>query len=148
MKVPMTEYLEIDLDTEFWHCRVCNHEVGPARKPYKEGLLVHARDPREIHKPILNPAYEFTFSPDPKWVMIVEYYCPECGTMMEVEYLPPGHPPLNDIEFDIDALKKQWATREPIDLTKIAGPEPAGVDYCAHSHGGRAHSHSKGGASK
>ncbi|MBI5920791.1 MAG: acetone carboxylase subunit gamma [Betaproteobacteria bacterium] len=141
MKVPMTEYLEIDLDSEQWHCRVCSHKLGSARNSYKEGLLVHARDPREIHKPILDTAYEFTFAPDPKWMQIVEYYCPECGTMMEVEYLPPGHPPLHDLEFDIDALKKQWANRPPIDLTKIAGPEPAGVDYHAHSHGGRAHTH-------
>ena len=34
-----------------------------------------------------------TYSPDPTWCRILEYYCPQCGTMMEVEYLPPGHPP-------------------------------------------------------
>lgn len=137
MNVAMTEYLKIDLDRELWQCRVCNHEVGPARSPYKEGLLVYARDPREIHKPILDPSYEFTFAPDPKWVQILEYYCPSCGTMMEVEYLPPGHPPLIDMEFDIDALKAQWATRPPQDLSKIAGPEPAGVDYHSRKSAGR-----------
>ena len=134
MKVPMTEYLAIDLDRVLWECRVCNHGGGSARAPYKEGLLVHARDPREIHKPILDPSYEFTFAPDPNWVQIVEYYCPECGTMMEVEYLPPGHPPLNDLEFDLDALKAQWAKRAPMDLSTIAGPAPAGVDYRSHMH--------------
>ncbi len=138
MKIAMTEYLQIDLDRELWQCRVCDHEVGPAREPYKHGLLVCARDPREIHKPILDPSYEFTFAPDPTWVQIVEYYCPECATMMEVEYLPPGHPPLNDMEFDLDALKAQWADREPQDVSKLAGPEPAGVDYRPHSH---AHQH-------
>ncbi|GAC1623488.1 MAG: hypothetical protein NVS9B10_08550 [Nevskia sp.] len=138
----MTEYLQIELDSERWLCRVCTHDIGPARSPYKEGLLVHARDPREIHKPILDPSYEFTFAPDPAWVQILEYYCPGCGTMVEVEYLPPGHPPLNDMEFDIDALKAQWALRSfKQDLSKIAGPEPAGVDYYSHAgkhqHGGR-----------
>lgn len=136
MKIAMTEYLQIDLDKERWLCRVCEHDVGPARGNYKEGLLVHARDPREIHKPILDPSYEFTFAPDPKWVQIVEYYCPSCGTQMEVEYLTPGHPPLFDMEFDIDALKAQWATRSPQDLSKIAGPEPLGVDYHAHHSAG------------
>ena len=32
-----------------------------------------------------------------------QYYCPDCGTLVEAEYLPPGHPPLHDIELDIDA---------------------------------------------
>ena len=31
--------------------------------------------------------------------------------MIETEYLPPGHPPVHDIELDIDALKAQWAAR-------------------------------------
>jgi acetone carboxylase, gamma subunit len=136
MKIAMTEYLQIDLEKERWMCRVCSHDVGPARGNYKEGLLVHARDPREIHKPILDASYEFTFAPDPKWVQIVEYYCPSCGTQMEVEYLTPGHPPLHDMEFDIDALKAQWAKRKPQDVSKLAGPEPMGVDYHPHSSTG------------
>ncbi len=136
MKIAMTEYLQIDLDKERWMCRVCDHDIGAARGNYKEGLLVHARDPREIHKPILDTSYEFTFAPDPKWVQIVEFYCPGCGTQVEVEYLTPGHPPLYDMEFDIDALKAQWAKREPQDLSKIAGPEPMGVDYHSHQSAG------------
>ena len=136
MKIAMTEYLQIDLDKERWLCRVCEHDHGPARGNYKEGLLVHARDPREIHKPILDTSYEFTFAPDPNWVKIVEYYCPDCGTQVEVEYLTPGHPPLHDMEFDIDALKAQWSKRGPQDLTKIAGPEPMGVDYHSHKSAG------------
>jgi len=66
MKVPMTEYLRIDLETETWECRVCDHEIAPATGNYKEGLLVHNRDPREIHPPIIDPEkYRFTFSPTP-----------------------------------------------------------------------------------
>ena len=30
MKVLMTEYLRIDLETENWECRVCEHVVGSA----------------------------------------------------------------------------------------------------------------------
>ncbi|WP_036516735.1 acetone carboxylase subunit gamma [Nevskia soli] len=133
MKVPMTEYLEIDLDRELWLCRVCGHEIGPARGLYKEGLLVHARDPREIHKPVLDPEmYEFTFAPDPSWVQILEYYCPSCATMVEVEYLPPGHPPVHDMDFDIDALKAQWKTRKPLTAGELAGPDMA--HFAQHTH--------------
>ena len=108
MKVRITEYLRINLDTEQWECR-CGRELGCARDNYKRGLLVYDRDPREIHKPLLDPArYSRTYSPDPGWCRILEYYCPDCGTLVETEYLPPGHPPLHDIELDIDALQQQW----------------------------------------
>ncbi len=111
--VAITEYLEIDLDAERWHCRRCGHDIGSARLPYKEGLLVYERDPREIHRPILDPdKYEFTYAPDPSWCRIIEFYCPSCGTMMENEYLPPGHPLTNDIELDIDKLKQRHAQGE------------------------------------
>lgn len=46
---PITEYLAIDLDKELWVCRRCSRELGSARRNYKEGLLLRARDPREIH---------------------------------------------------------------------------------------------------
>jgi acetone carboxylase gamma subunit len=123
MKVLMTEYLRIDLEKETWECRVCNHEVGSANSSYKEGLLVYNRDPREIHPPIIDPdKYRFTFSPDPEWVRILEYYCPKCGTQVETEYAIPGHPPLYDIEPDLKALKAQWSTREEV-LEPVRGPE-------------------------
>ena len=107
-RIAITEYLEIDLQRERWHCRRCDHDIGSARSPYKEGLLVYDRDPRDIHRPILDETrYDYTYAPDPKWCRIVEFYCPECGTMVENEYLPPGHPLTNDIELDIDMLKEK-----------------------------------------
>ena len=106
MKVLVTEYLRIDLEHEMWECRRCGKELQSARDNYKRGLLVYDRDPREIHKPLLDPKkYQRTYSPDPTWCRILEYYCPQCGTMMEAEYLPPGHPPLYDIELSFDVLR-------------------------------------------
>jgi len=105
--VAITEYLEINLETERWHCRVCSHDIAAARDNYKTGLLVYERDPREIHDPKLDPSYEFNYAPDPEWCRIIEFYCPDCGTQVEVEYLPPGHPLTHDIELDIDKLKER-----------------------------------------
>lgn len=102
-RVDITEYLTIDLGSESWHCRVCDQKLGPARSNYKEGCLVADRDPRDIHDPVVEG--EYTFAPDPEWCRIVEFYCPSCATLVEVEYLPPGHPVTHDIELDIDALK-------------------------------------------
>jgi acetone carboxylase, gamma subunit len=145
MRVLITEYLRINLDTEQWECRRCAHELGPARDNYKRGLLVYDRDPREIHKPLLDTKlYERTYSPDPKWCRILEYYCPHCGTMFEAEYLPPGHPPVHDIELDIDALKAQWKDR-PETTESPTGPDlalakvKAGRALHAQAHAGHKH---------
>ena len=128
MKVLITEYLRIDLDTEQWECRNCSHPIGPARELYKEGTLVYHRDPREIHRPLLDEKkYAKTFAPDPKWCAILEYYCPGCGTLIEAEYTVPGHPPVRDLELDIDALKAQWAKRKEDKVHVAAGDLPAPV---------------------
>lgn len=55
---------------------------------------------------------EYTFAPDPEWVRIVECYCPGCGTQIETEDLPPGHPITHDIELDIARLKERIASGE------------------------------------
>ncbi len=119
MKIQVTEYLVIDLDHENWHCRVCDHTLISAHENYKKGTLVHARDPREIHRPLIDEKdFDYTFAPDPELCVIYEFYCPGCGTMIETEYQVPGHMPVHDIEFDISALKKQWAERGPQVLDK------------------------------
>ena len=99
----ITEYLAIDLERERWICRKCNHDIGDARQDYKLGLVMRARDPAEIHSSGLA---EPRLYPDPDWCRVVEIFCPSCAVMVEVEYLPPGHPLTHDIDLDIDALKK------------------------------------------
>lgn len=109
-RVRVTEYLDLDVQRERWLCNRCGRDIGPARENYKRGCLLHDRDPREIHPPIVSG--EFNFSPDPLWVRIVEIYCPGCGTQIETEYLPPGHPITWDIEFDLDSLKERLRNGE------------------------------------
>jgi acetophenone carboxylase len=110
MRRQITEYLELDLEHERWHCRRCGHDLGDARRNYKEGCLVWERDPREIHRPIVEG--EYTFAPDPSWCRVLELVCPSCATLVEVEYLPPGHPLTHDIEIDVDALKQRARLEE------------------------------------
>ena len=106
----VTEYLDVNLETEMWICNRCNHVLGSARKNYKEFCLLYDRDPTEVHDVIV-PG-EWTMAPDPEWCRIVEVYCPGCGTMIENEYTPPGHPITIDIELDIDALKREAPTAD------------------------------------
>ncbi|HMM77088.1 MAG TPA: acetone carboxylase subunit gamma [Gammaproteobacteria bacterium] len=139
MKICITEYLRIDLDRERWECRRCGRDLGAAREDYKRGLLVHDRDPREIHRPLIDPAkYGYTFAPDPAYTALLEYYCPGCGTLVETEYTVPGHPPVRDIELDIDSLKEKaraWAAEHGGAL-----PEPESLQRPAHAR--HSHSHS------
>jgi acetone carboxylase gamma subunit len=109
-RIRFTEYLDVDIESEMWRCNRCDAELISARRPYKEGCLVYERDPREIHPPVIDGP--FTFSPDPDWVRIIEFYCPGCGAQVETEYLPPGHPVTVDIEIDIDRLKARLHSGE------------------------------------
>jgi acetophenone carboxylase len=109
-RIRITEYIDLEVEDERWRCHVCDAELGSARENYKEHVRVHARDPREVHRPVLGG--EYTFAPDPAWVRIVEFYCPSCSTQVDTEYLPPGHPVTHDIEIDLDRLKERLASGE------------------------------------
>ncbi len=109
-RIKFTEYLLLDLDDEYWYCDSCKHRLNSAHENYKRGCLVHERDPSEIHQPVIEG--EYTFSPDPDWVRILEFYCPNCGRQIETEYLPPGHPVTHDIEVDVARLKDRVRSGE------------------------------------
>lgn len=105
MKVRITEYLDIDLLREKWRCHVCGHELSDAAGNYKHGCLVAEVPMESAHPPLSDSTFSFT--PDPEFCRLLEFYCPSCGTTLENEYLPPGHPLTHDIELDIAALKSR-----------------------------------------
>ena len=105
MKVRITEYLEIDLQSEQWCCQRCGHSLISANENYKKGCLVRERPLEEVHPPLVEGS-TYSFCPDKDFCRLIEFYCPQCGIMIENEYLPPGHPITHDIELDIEALKR------------------------------------------
>lgn len=116
--------LDLALETERWTCGKCGHDLGSARDNVKRGLLVAERDPAEIHRPLIDGPY--TFSPNPAWIRILEFYCPGCGLQVETEYLPPGHPITHTTELDIDSLKRRLAAGELVvddGRLRLAGEE-------------------------
>ncbi len=133
MKRQITEYLDIDLESEMWCCHTCGEVLISARQPYKRGCLVAERDPREVHNPHIEGT--FTFAPDPEWCRLLEFYCPGCGGMIETEYLPPGHPITHDIELDIDSLKQKYLGAGAT-AAGSAGADCAGGDSCTLAGGG------------
>ena len=111
VKRQITEYLDIDLEKEMWCCNRCGYEIITARDNYKKGCIVYGRDPSSIYPKEVDE--EYSFSPDPEWCTIVEFYCPGCGIMVENEYLPVGHPITHDIQLDLEALKKRHGMEHP-----------------------------------
>ena len=109
-RIRFTENLDLDLNEEIWRCHSCGHPLISARESYKRGCLVAERDPKEIYLPGIEG--EYNFAPDPEWVRILEFYCPNCARQIEVEFLPPGHPITVDIEVDIDKLKHRFISGE------------------------------------
>src|SRR3954462_11399184 len=124
MLIQITEYLGIDIVTERWMCHRCGHDLGSAHECYKIGCLCRARDPREIHFP-LGPDTEFNFSFDPKWMQVIEYYCPGCATLVEAEYLPPGHPLTWDIQVDLEALRQKHLGKDEPPAEPAPGAQAA-----------------------
>jgi acetophenone carboxylase len=111
MTLRITENLAIDLATEEWCCVACGHRLGSARANYKIGCLVAEVPLAEAHPPLVH-GQVFSFTPNADFCRLVEFYCPGCGTVIENEYLPPGHPLSHDIELDIDALKARHAAQD------------------------------------
>lgn len=114
VKRQITEHLDIDLDAEMWCCNRCGRTLTSAKNSYKQGCLVYERDPRTIYKYFTTEGFARVpregfvgLCPDPTWVSILEFYCPGCGTMVETELLPLGHPITHDIELNIDRLKSK-----------------------------------------
>lgn len=111
-KMRITESLDIDLDREMWCCSRCHAEIHSARESYLKGCLVYERPASEIYGPpipVKQDSATISYAPEPDFMRVVEFYCPNCGAIMTVQYLPPGHPIVTEIELDIDKLKKKAA---------------------------------------
>ncbi len=106
-KVRITEYLDLSLEDEQWCCNRCEHPLTAAENNYKQGTLVAERVLEEVH-PALIDGQQYSFTPDSDYCRLLEFYCPQCATLLETEYLPPGHPITHDIELDIAAMKAKY----------------------------------------
>ncbi len=82
----------------------CGCEFGDWRENWKLKALVYVRNTRQK----LAEIYPGPRSPDPAWCEIREFYCPGCGTQLEVENVPPGYPVTFDFLPDIDGFYAQW----------------------------------------
>ncbi len=85
----------------------CGHEFGDYRENWKLKSLIYVRDTEEK----LDEVFFGPRKPDPGFCEVREYFCPGCGTQLEVETLPVGYPAIFDFLPDIDAFYGEWLGR-------------------------------------
>lgn len=85
----------------------CGHEFCEYTTNWKLHSMVYIRDTNDK----IDEIYPRLMGCDPKWMVLREFYCPSCMTMLEVEAIPPGYPILFDFQPDIDAFYQLWLNR-------------------------------------
>ncbi|MCB1385565.1 MAG: acetone carboxylase subunit gamma [Nitratireductor sp.] len=85
----------------------CGHSFGDYRSNWKLSASIIVRDSEEA----LREIYPNSDLPDPAWMEIREFICPECGTMHEVEAAAPGYPVVHDFEPDLEGFYRDWLDR-------------------------------------
>ena len=100
-------------------CR-CGQEFGDYRVNWKLSALIHVRDDETA----LHEVYRGREMPDPGWVQVREYYCPGCGSQLEVEAVPRGCPPDFDFLPDLDTFYEQWLGRPLSSKAEFADKTP------------------------
>jgi acetone carboxylase, gamma subunit len=85
----------------------CGHEFCDYRENWKLEALVNVRETVEE----LREIYPDKMHGDPEWNVLREYFCPGCKTLLEVEALPPGYPPVHDFLPDLEGFYNEWLGR-------------------------------------
>ena len=74
-------------------CSRCGHELCGAGENYKEHATLRERDVRDL--PRMTPT-----SGDPLFGVYLEYSCPGCGVLLDVDFFCP--------ELDAEQEKRRW----------------------------------------
>ncbi|MGQ3671402.1 acetone carboxylase subunit gamma [Xanthobacter sp. TB0136] len=82
----------------------CGHDFCGWKENWKLHAKVHVRDSQEK----MEELYPRLMAPTSSWQVIREYFCPECGTLHDVEAPTPWYPVIHDFEPDIDAFYTEW----------------------------------------
>ena len=88
--------------------RVTTLRMRPFLRRLSQELEAEGRDHRAQHRGVAARNLSEQRYPDPQWMEIREFICPECGTMHEVEAAAPGYPIVHDFEPDLEGFYREW----------------------------------------
>lgn len=80
---------------------ICGQEFGDYRVNWKLSAAIYERD--NLDK--LQELYPGPRAPDPDWMVLREFFCPKCGTLLETEAVPPAYPIIFNFLPDEDAVE-------------------------------------------
>ena len=85
----------------------CGHDFCPYTENWKLHASVYVRDTVEA----LEELYPGPKACDPSLQEIREFICPSCGTLLEVEAVPPGYPVTFDFLPDLEGFYRDILKR-------------------------------------
>ncbi len=92
---------------------LCGQELGDWRENWKLRVLIHVRRTRQE----LLEVYAENVTLDPTVVELREFICPGCGTLLDVDAVPPHYPVERDFFPDLRTFYEDWLGRElPVDV--------------------------------
>ena len=91
----------------YWIKCDCGHEFCDHRENWKLEALINVRETVEE----LREIYPDKMHGDPQWNVLREYFCPGCHTLLEVEAVPRGYPPVHDFVPDLAGFYEDWLGR-------------------------------------
>ncbi|MFH1538377.1 MAG: acetone carboxylase subunit gamma [bacterium] len=86
----------------------CGHEFGDYRENWKLSAEIFVRETDKLYREI----YPKMLHAMPEWMVIREFYCPGCQTLLEAEAVPPGYPIIFDFLPDLETFYGDWLGRE------------------------------------
>lgn len=115
-RVPWKEPIVLPLTTHLFIVKkggkypvkcTCGHEFCDYRENWKTSALIHVRADEES----LSEIWPGPKAPDPDKNEVREFYCPGCGSQLEVDAVPPGYPILLNFLPDLEAFYGGWLGR-------------------------------------
>jgi acetone carboxylase gamma subunit len=82
----------------------CGYEFGDYRENWKLKALINTIETEEE----MDELYPGFAKPDVHYCEIRQFYCPGCGSQLEVETVPKGFPIIFDFLPDIDTFYREW----------------------------------------
>ena len=89
----------------------CGQEYGDYRVNWKFNARIRIRKTKQDMAEVITIEEGI---PNTDFMEMREFYCPGCFTMLGVEVVPEGYPPIFEILPDIDTLYRDWLGK-PLD---------------------------------
>lgn len=94
-------YLELDTVTHEITCTECETTICDADENYREHSAMRTGDVTDAGVPFVPPEEKLGEEVD---LEFREFFCPNCGVLLQTAFAQEDDPILHDIEIDVDSI--------------------------------------------